>query len=145
MISKKKYEKLLMVWLRCRRVTRDGNIYIKFKRQFFKESRVVYQLHHPDEDISGFDIHHKDVNRANNHPSNLQKISNIDHIKLHNKEQLISAARRLSKNIKNLVLRELLDGIPAGIITKRYNVTRTEVTSVLLYHNRNVQEVSHVG
>lgn len=45
--------------------------------------RYIYWLN-TKEDISNFDIHHKDGNKENNNFSNLIKISRSDHAKLHN-------------------------------------------------------------
>ena len=45
--------------------------------------RLVYLIENGDLPPTGFHIHHKDGNKLNNHPSNLEALSESEHHKLH--------------------------------------------------------------
>jgi len=61
-------------------VRKDGRRYYKGKRWY----RILWDLKHPELPCKGFIIHHKDFNSINDEPLNLQRLTQGDHLRLHN-------------------------------------------------------------
>ena len=52
-----------------------------------RQHREVYAFYHPDEDLQGFQVHHKNRNRADNRPSNLERVTSRQHQEEHFEEK----------------------------------------------------------
>lgn len=77
-----------------RRVLRDGKCFIakkdkhyrvEYRGKYFTLATLVYYLAHPDEGPleNGELIHHKDFNRLNDHPDNLQRLTREENERIH--------------------------------------------------------------
>jgi hypothetical protein len=64
---------------------KDGRNRILFNGQWLQKSIVVYFLNHPNEEPLGPNeqIHHKDHDRTNDDPANLERVNTKEHIEIH--------------------------------------------------------------
>lgn len=73
---------------------------LKGEQLAMQHYRVIYeQAYGPiptDEDGRTYDIHHRDGNRFNNHPSNLQALSKLEHYRVHERQGDVGACLRLA-------------------------------------------------
>lgn len=61
-------------WARCESLNSSGYLYFCWKKRNLKSHRVVYQAFCGELD-SSLHVNHKDGNKANNNPSNLELVS----------------------------------------------------------------------
>ena len=63
--------------------SQDGHGYYK-NRKVGQLHVYVYEQHYKCSILSGYVVHHKDGNKANNDPTNLELMSRSEHLRLHN-------------------------------------------------------------
>ena len=66
----------------------NGHIYYEAKGYYFRHEPLhvaIYEAYNGQIVPPGYQVHHKDLNKSNNDPSNLQMMTRAEHSKLHNK------------------------------------------------------------
>jgi HNH endonuclease len=65
-----------------------------------KDYRKIYERHYECSLLPGIDIHHKDGNHGNNHPSNLQPVTLEEHYLIHKSQKDYYAAYLIGRRMK---------------------------------------------
>ena len=94
------------------------------------------------------DVHHKDGNKKNNHPSNLEVLSKSEHTKIHWRQKdhddlgnrkeagkkisiaLSGRSKKLSKDdVRNIKI-QLENGVGLSVLGRQYSVDRTTIRDI---------------
>jgi transposase len=82
-------------WKGGQQVDADGrvSVWVPEAKAYVKRAHLVWLAEHPGEVIGrGYVIHHDDRNPANDSPENLQRLSVVDHVRLHGKMHRVKVA-----------------------------------------------------
>jgi hypothetical protein len=74
---------------------KDGRYRVCYNDQYFTRATLVYHLANPSEGPlqKGEEIHHRDHNRLNDGPTNLERLTQRKHLAVHSGKRIVSRKR----------------------------------------------------